>query len=511
MSQRLPGTRSRALLLLLLTAAALLLRAWRLGDAPLFADEAYYLLWSGRLAPGYYDHPAGVALLLRLSTLLGGSTEMGVRWLNALLSAACAPLLYLVGRRYVSEPGGWIGAVAVAFGPVYILTGRIVYPDTLQYTFLLLNLLALAPLLRREGPIAEWAWFGLTLGLLLNVKGTSLLYVGALAVYVLGWRRAWRRDPRAWLGAGVAALVFLPWLIWAAGHDWPSLRLALNQGSGFGMARPGLLASGAHAWRYLTPPAVILAAMAALGAATGAARLWKGQEPGKSLRQPPDWVILALASGMILLPMILSAADSPRNLALGLLPLWPLAALLPGPDARSRARRLQLWAWIALCAWLALHGIGTVAALLSPVVLPHSSGADAIRRDSAGWPRFGHEFAAPKADLLFAVDYSIAAQVAHYVGRPVYSSLGQFRFWGVPDAENWTVLAQGHIPETQVTERLRRGFESVDGPDAWRFADEDGEKIVYIWRAAGRRLPTAQLLDDLDFLALAREAAESRE
>jgi 4-amino-4-deoxy-L-arabinose transferase-like glycosyltransferase len=411
----------------------------------------------------------------------------------------------------VSELGGWIGAAAVAFGPVYILTGRIVYPDSLQYTFLLLNLLALARLLRREGRIVEWAWFGLTLGLLLNVKGTSLLYAGALAIYVLSWRRAWLRDPRAWLGAGLAALVFLPWLIWAAGHDWPSLRLALNQGSGFGMERPGLLGSVAHAWRYLTPPAVILAAMAALGAATGVARLWQGRKPGESLRQPPDWMVLALASGVILLPMILSAADSPRNLALGLLPMWPLAALLPGPDTRWRARRLQSWAWVALFAWLALCGIGTVSALLSPAVLPHSSGADAIRRDAAGWPQFGRDLAASESDLLYAVDYSIAGQAAYYTGRPVHSSLGQFRFWGVPDAEDWTVLAQGYIPGALVTERLRRGFESVSGPDAWRFADEDGEKIVYIWRAVGRRAPTARLLDDLDFLALARQAAESTE
>jgi 4-amino-4-deoxy-L-arabinose transferase-like glycosyltransferase len=362
------------------------LRAWRLGDTPLFADEAYYLLWSQRLAAGYYDHPAGVAFLLRLSTLLGGGTETGVRWLNALLSTACAPLLYLVGRRYVSEPGGWIGAATVALSPVYILTGRIVYPDTLQYTFLLLNLLALAPLLRRRGRIVEWAWFGLTLGLFLNVKGTSLLYVGALAVYVLGWRRAWLRDPRVWLGAGIAALVLLPWLIWVAGM----IGLARSRPPGVaGMAQPvGAISTGdisrpgGHPLPWLRQRS---------GRAT---RLWRGREPGKSLRQPPDWVILVLASGIILLPMILSAADSPRNLALGLLPLWPLAALLPGPDTRSRARRLRLWAWVALFVWLALYGIGTVAALLSPTVLPHSSGADAIRRDAAGWPQFGRDLAA---------------------------------------------------------------------------------------------------------------------
>ena len=415
-----------------------------------------------------------------------------------------------MGRRYLSDVSGWISAVAVAFGPVYILTGRIVYPDSLQYFLLLLNLLAVYPLLHRDGTVAEWAWFGLTLGLFLNVKGTSLLYLGALAIYALLWRREWFRNPRALLGAGVALLVFLPWLLWAGQHDWPSLRLAVDQGSGFGMARPGPLASLAHAWRYLTPPAAILAAIAGASAVIGVTRLWKNDDPNPSLRRPPAWIFLALSAACILAPMALSAANSPRNLALGLLPLWPLAGPLL-PEFHVRTDHRTPWILVALGGWLALYGIGTVAALLAPTALPHSSGAAAIRRDAAGWPQFGEDFDTPERDLVYAVDYSITGQAAHYTGRPVYSSIGQFRFWGVPDAEDWTVLAQGYAPVDLVTERLMGGFASVSGPQTWTYLDADGEKTVYIWRAAGRRSPTTQLLDNLDFLALTRATAPTPE
>ena len=120
---------------------------------PLFGDEAYYLLWADRLAPAYLDHPAGIAFLLKVSTALLGRNEFGVRWLNALLSTACVPLAYAVGRRYVSTLGGLIAATAVALGPAYLITGRVVYPDTLQMVLVLVNLLSLAPLLEGRGTL----------------------------------------------------------------------------------------------------------------------------------------------------------------------------------------------------------------------------------------------------------------------------------------------------------------------------------------------------------------------
>ncbi|MEN9817595.1 MAG: hypothetical protein RLZ32_1475, partial [Gemmatimonadota bacterium] len=46
---------------------------------PLFPDEAYYWEWTRRLAPGYFDHPPGIALLLAASRALLGDTVLAVR------------------------------------------------------------------------------------------------------------------------------------------------------------------------------------------------------------------------------------------------------------------------------------------------------------------------------------------------------------------------------------------------------------------------------------------------
>jgi 4-amino-4-deoxy-L-arabinose transferase-like glycosyltransferase len=523
-----------------LTLAAFVLRFYRLGDMPLFGDEAYYLLWAGRLAPAYLDHPAGMAFLLKASTLLGGHTELGVRWLSALLSVACVPLAYAVGWRYVSVWGGMIAAVAVALGPVYIITGRVAYPDSTQGFLLLVNLLALAPLImsdpapggppdhplvpgrqQRPASVLTWAWFGLTLALLLNVKLSSGFYAAALVVYFLIWRRDHLRDPGLWVAALIAGIGLTPFVWWNATHNWATIRWAIYHGQGFGLVRQSLFASLRHAAVYLSPPVVLLilatAAIPALSVRRHLAAARRSERPPETHEdsRPASGnrggpILLVLVAAFLILPVVLSAADSPRNLGLGLLVVWPLAGMqivLPGGHQRSvtaiRATRL---AELLLCASIALYGLGTAAALLGPTRLPHHSSTNAIRWDAAAWPQFASWFRPPASSTVFAVDYSVAGQVSHYTGRPVYSSEGQYRLWGIPEFENLTVLGLDSLPTELVTARLREDFASVSGPEPWRYDQEELSKTVYIWQATGRRSPVDSLLDDLDYLNLARQA-----
>ena len=101
-----------ALPVLSLTLLGMVLRLWQLDELALIGDESYYWLWSRHLDWAYYDHPAGVAVLTWLSTALGGQSEAGIRWLNALLSTACIPLVYLVGKEMlVLVVAGAVGGV----------------------------------------------------------------------------------------------------------------------------------------------------------------------------------------------------------------------------------------------------------------------------------------------------------------------------------------------------------------------------------------------------------------
>jgi hypothetical protein len=216
-----------------------------------------------------------------------------------------------------------------------------------------------------------------------------------------------------------------------------------------------------------------------------------------------------VASAGLILPVLLSRADSPRNLGMGLLTLWPLLGLLLPDSAPGEARgpvakvRPALFAVAALLVLpLALYGAGTTLRLATPVKLPRSSVTESIRRDAAGWPQFAREVALPDGALRFAVDYSIAAQIAYYAGTPVYTAAPQYRRWGVPEAEDLVVFGTGYLDPAPVTAALESDFERVTGPEMWQ-SDEDGvEKTVYIWRAEGRRAAMERVLDNLDYLTL---------
>src|SRR6202142_4705087 len=94
--------RNTALTVMALVALRLVGAAW----TPLTFDEAYYWIWSKNLALGYYDHPPGVALVIRLGTMIPGDTELGVRLVSILLAL---PMSYAVYRTAEILFGGQRG------------------------------------------------------------------------------------------------------------------------------------------------------------------------------------------------------------------------------------------------------------------------------------------------------------------------------------------------------------------------------------------------------------------
>src|SRR6195256_6630444 len=82
--------RNPAVTVLALVALRLVAAAW----TPLTFDEAYYWMWSKHLAGGYYDHPPGVAVVIRLGTMIAGDTEFGVRLVSVLLALPMSFAVY---------------------------------------------------------------------------------------------------------------------------------------------------------------------------------------------------------------------------------------------------------------------------------------------------------------------------------------------------------------------------------------------------------------------------------
>lgn len=483
-----PLTSNRSRLIpLAIFLSAYLLRFWKLGDVSLIGDESYYWLWSRYLDWAYYDHPCGMALLVRASTALGGESEFGVRWLNATLGSVGVLLTASVGERLVSRRAGWFAATAVAVGAPYLVTARFVYTDALQLALLLVNLLAFWRLTRPEAGLAAALSFGASLILLFNTKYSAYFYAVALLLTVLIDHRHLLRAHRVWLGGLVGALGLVPVLAWNAGHDWASFRWQLAHAGLTLSETPSLLGSVYHACAYLTWPLIALGLL------------------GLGRWRTPKERLLMLVALCLLTPVALSSANSPRNLSSGLVPLLLLAgSRLP--------TRLDRWIHRGLTGLLALgllssalYGVGTVSGLVGVSPLPQSSIVPSIVQDAAGWPDLSAPLSA-RPGPFFALDYSIASQIRYYAGRPATTAWPQYRIWGIPDLERTTVVALNYLPPDWLTERLESAFEVVVGPDQLVFKGRGVTKVLHVWRAEGLRETQAVFLQRFDFLTLVEEA-----
>lgn len=169
------------------------LLAWTGQRVPLFADEAYYLAWSRRLAWGYFDHPPAIAGWI---ALWGGQVRLaGVAGL-ALTALLIADAL----RRLGSPHWRWAPAALLAT-PAGFGLGLIVTPD-LPLCVAWAGL-AWAVVARR--PSAA----GLFLALGLWSKSTAVLAAPGVLLAFGG------QAPRALV---IAAVLYAPHLVWSAQH-----------------------------------------------------------------------------------------------------------------------------------------------------------------------------------------------------------------------------------------------------------------------------------------------------
>ncbi len=195
----------------------------------IFRDELYYLACGARPGWGYVDHPPLIGWLAWLIRHTLGTSLLAIRLLPA---AAAAGTVLLVGR-IGSELGGrgWAQAVAalcVATAPVLLALHSILSMNAFD---VLLWAAAGAVLVRleRTGDSRLWLWFGAIAGIGLLNK-LSFLFLGfGVAVGLVAARR-WRHlaSPRLWVGAGIAALLALPYGLWQMAHGWPTAEFMHN-------------------------------------------------------------------------------------------------------------------------------------------------------------------------------------------------------------------------------------------------------------------------------------------
>ncbi len=193
-------------ILILLAAAAL----------PPDFDETYYWAWSRSLAWSYYDHPPGIAWVLRVATALFGDGILGVRSV-ALGSSAIVVLCSVASvQRLVSPEHRVIARELAVFSllgaPMFVLGYLPATPDPLQGAAVAL---AAYLVVRAGGPLGQGplpaflAGFALSAGVLIK-HTTGFLALGALP---FAFALPAARRPAPWLGVALGSLLLVPWLL----------------------------------------------------------------------------------------------------------------------------------------------------------------------------------------------------------------------------------------------------------------------------------------------------------
>src|ERR1700682_1975897 len=209
-----------------LIAALTALRMIYASQIDLRTDEAYYWTWSKENVLSFLDHPPMIAWFIRFGTAIFGDTNFGVRFAGILAMLVTQLLLAGIVRRVTHDVRAVVLAVLMPEAALYygLLMAK-VSPDVALIPFAVAMVWALIRF-NESGDGRWWRAAGVFAGLALLSKFTAVMLMPAVAAFMLvpDWRRRWLLSPYPWLAALIAAVLFLPVLIWNAGHDWASFR-----------------------------------------------------------------------------------------------------------------------------------------------------------------------------------------------------------------------------------------------------------------------------------------------
>lgn len=192
----------------------------------LHPDEAQYWAWAQDLAFGYYSKPPMVAWLIAATTAVCGNGEACVRLSAPLVHMLTALAVCGVGRRLFNARVGFWSGVVYATLPGVSFSAVVLSSDVPLLFFWALGLYAFVRALQHN----SWRWWlllGAALGFGMLSKYAMVFFVICAAIYLVIERRTVKATlpgfgARLAAALGLAALIYLPNLLWNAANGFVS-------------------------------------------------------------------------------------------------------------------------------------------------------------------------------------------------------------------------------------------------------------------------------------------------
>jgi len=189
----------------------------------LHADEAYYWVYSRFLDWGYYDHPPMVAIFIRLGYTLFHN-EFGLRLLTVITSTLSVWILWLIIKQYNANWKLFILVIASTF--IFHIYGFSTTPDAPLLFFTVLFYFFYKKYIDQD----KWS-----LAVILAFVVAGLLYSKYHGILVIGLTVASNikllKRPSFWFIACLAAILYIPHILWQINHGFPSINYHLSERS----------------------------------------------------------------------------------------------------------------------------------------------------------------------------------------------------------------------------------------------------------------------------------------
>jgi hypothetical protein len=228
--------------LVLLISSTFLARLAFASALGLGVDESYMVAAGRKLQVSYFDHPPiSWWMAWAAAHLTGSESALIVRLPFITLFALTTWLMYRVTSALFGPPAGLSAAVVLNLVPVFgISNATWVLPDGPLVAALLG---AIGCLIAALGGSCRtsWRWWltaGVCAGLALCSKYSAVLSIIGVIVFLLTepTSRRWLARPHPYLAGLVALMIFLPVVLWNAGHGWVSF--LFQGGRAMGTFRP---------------------------------------------------------------------------------------------------------------------------------------------------------------------------------------------------------------------------------------------------------------------------------
>jgi hypothetical protein len=402
-------------------------------------DELYFIEAGHHLAFGYVDQPPLTPLVDRITGVLG-VTPTAVRVVPALAGGAVVVLAARFAALFgAGRLGRVLAALLTACTPVLLSSDHLGNTTPLDLLTWPVVGLCVSVALLRDRP-RWWLGGGVAAGIGLENDNLMLLLLICLAVGILASKyRPVLATPWPWLGAGIAAALWAPNVVWQATHGWPQLSMAsvLHQENSTVGNYIGGLPVQVLAFGVLAFP---------LGV-TGFVAVWRR----------PELRFLAVASTLIV-AYVLAWVPGKGYYSFGIAPELLAAGSVAAEGWITRARRPRLRT--AAVAAAPLAGCLALMPLYLPVVpvsdvhsLPSAVQHLSNVGDTIGWPQLVSAVAAQDAALtragqpptsVFTGAYGEAGALddlgSAYRLPPVLSGHNAYWMWGPGQASDRTVL-----------------------------------------------------------------------